>query len=53
MFAKEIARGLATTLHEMFAKPVTVQYPEEKARNGQFPSSSPFYYPLVALIGYE
>jgi NADH-quinone oxidoreductase subunit I len=30
MFAKEIARGLATTLQEMFAKPVTVQYPEEK-----------------------
>jgi NADH-quinone oxidoreductase subunit I len=30
MFAKEIARGLATTLREMFAKPVTVQYPEEK-----------------------
>jgi len=30
MFAREIARGLATTLHEMFAKPVTVQYPEEK-----------------------
>lgn len=30
MFAKEIARGLFTTLREMFTKPVTVQYPEEK-----------------------
>lgn len=30
MFAKEIARGLFTTLKEMFTKPVTVQYPEEK-----------------------
>lgn len=30
MFAKEIARGLATTFREMLAKPVTVQYPEEK-----------------------
>lgn len=30
MFAKEIARGLFTTLREMFRKPVTVQYPEEK-----------------------
>ena len=30
MFAKEIARGLLTTLREMFDKPVTVQYPEEK-----------------------
>ena len=30
MFAKEIVRGLATTLREMFAKPVTIQYPEEK-----------------------
>ncbi|HSQ26628.1 MAG TPA: NADH-quinone oxidoreductase subunit NuoI [Anaerolineales bacterium] len=30
MFAREIARGLLTTLREMFDKPVTVQYPEEK-----------------------
>lgn len=30
MFAKEIARGLATTLREMVSKPVTIQYPEEK-----------------------
>jgi NADH-quinone oxidoreductase subunit I len=30
MFALEIARGLATTLREMVAKPVTIQYPEEK-----------------------
>jgi NADH-quinone oxidoreductase subunit I len=26
----EIARGLSTTLREMFTKPVTIQYPEEK-----------------------
>jgi NADH-quinone oxidoreductase subunit I len=26
----EIARGLSTTLREMFTKPVTFQYPEEK-----------------------
>lgn len=26
----EIARGLGTTLREMFSKPVTVQYPEQK-----------------------
>lgn len=30
MFVIEIARGLATTLRELFAKPVTIQYPEEK-----------------------
>ena len=30
MFAKEIARGLATTFREMITKPVTIQYPEEK-----------------------
>ena len=30
MFAVELARGLATTLRELVAKPVTVQYPEEK-----------------------
>ncbi len=30
MFAKEIARGLATTFREMVSKPVTIQYPEEK-----------------------
>ncbi len=30
MFAKEIVRGMATTLRELFAKPVTIQYPEEK-----------------------
>jgi NADH-quinone oxidoreductase subunit I len=30
MFAVEIARGLATTLRELVAKPVTIQYPEEK-----------------------
>jgi NADH-quinone oxidoreductase subunit I len=30
MFAKEIARGLATTFREMISKPVTIQYPEEK-----------------------
>jgi NADH-quinone oxidoreductase subunit I len=30
MFALEIARGLATTLRELVAKPVTIQYPEEK-----------------------
>jgi NADH-quinone oxidoreductase subunit I len=30
MFAKEIARGLATTFREMLAKPVTIQYPEQK-----------------------
>ncbi len=30
MFAKEIARGLFTTLREMFNKPITVQYPEDK-----------------------
>jgi NADH-quinone oxidoreductase subunit I len=30
MFAKEIARGLATTFREMLSKPVTIQYPEEK-----------------------
>lgn len=30
MFVKEIARGLLTTLRELFAKPVTIQYPEEK-----------------------
>lgn len=26
----EIARGLSTTLREMFTKPVTIQYPEQK-----------------------
>ena len=26
----EIARGLGTTLREMFTKPVTIQYPEQK-----------------------
>jgi NADH-quinone oxidoreductase subunit I len=30
MFLIEIARGLATTLRELFVKPVTIQYPEEK-----------------------
>lgn len=30
MFAKELARGLWTTLREMVTKPVTTQYPEEK-----------------------
>lgn len=30
MFLKEIARGLLTTLRKLFAKPVTIQYPEEK-----------------------
>jgi NADH-quinone oxidoreductase subunit I len=30
MFAKEIAKGLATTFRELITKPVTVQYPEEK-----------------------
>jgi NADH-quinone oxidoreductase subunit I len=30
MFAKEIARGLATTFREMISKPVTIQYPEQK-----------------------
>lgn len=30
MFAIEIIRGLGTTLWEMFQKPVTIQYPEEK-----------------------
>ena len=30
MFAKEIARGLATTFREMLSRPVTIQYPEEK-----------------------
>jgi NADH-quinone oxidoreductase subunit I len=30
MFAKEIARGLATTFREMLSKPVTFQYPEVK-----------------------
>ncbi len=30
MFAKEIARGLATTFRELISKPVTIQYPEEK-----------------------
>lgn len=32
MFAKEIARGLATTFRELLSRPVTVQYPEEKRR---------------------
>jgi len=31
MFAKELARGLFTTLRAMFTKPVTTQYPEEKS----------------------
>jgi len=30
MFAREIARGLATTFREMLSRPVTIQYPEEK-----------------------
>lgn len=30
MFAKELARGLFTTLRAMFTKPVTTQYPEHK-----------------------
>ncbi len=30
MFAKELARGLLTTLREMVVKPVTTQYPEER-----------------------
>ena len=30
MFAIELARGLATTLREMFNRPVTIQYPEVK-----------------------
>jgi NADH-quinone oxidoreductase subunit I len=30
MFAKELARGLATTLRELVSKPVTIEYPEEK-----------------------
>jgi NADH-quinone oxidoreductase subunit I len=30
MLLIEIARGLATTLRELFSKPVTIQYPEEK-----------------------
>ena len=30
MFAIEIARGLFTTFREMFNKPVTFQYPEQK-----------------------
>lgn len=30
MFAIEFAKGLATTLQELFSKPVTIQYPEEK-----------------------
>lgn len=30
MFAIEIAKGLVTTLRELFSRPVTVQYPEEK-----------------------
>ncbi len=30
MFAKELARGMLTTLREMFTKPVTTQYPEER-----------------------
>jgi NADH-quinone oxidoreductase subunit I len=28
----EIARGLATTFRELFSKPVTIQYPEEKRK---------------------
>jgi NADH-quinone oxidoreductase subunit I len=30
MFVVELARGLWTTFHSMFEKPVTIQYPEEK-----------------------
>jgi NADH-quinone oxidoreductase subunit I len=30
MFVTELARGLATTFRELFSKPVTIQYPEEK-----------------------
>lgn len=30
MFAKEIVRGLATTFRELWQKPVTFQYPEQK-----------------------
>ncbi|MBN1148272.1 MAG: NADH-quinone oxidoreductase subunit NuoI [Anaerolineales bacterium] len=30
MFAIELARGLATTFRELIARPVTIQYPEEK-----------------------
>jgi len=30
MFAIELARGLATTLREIFNRPVTIQYPEVK-----------------------
>jgi len=30
MFAKEIARGMMTTFRELFNRPVTIQYPEEK-----------------------
>jgi NADH-quinone oxidoreductase subunit I len=30
MFVTELARGLATTFRELFNKPVTIQYPEEK-----------------------
>jgi NADH-quinone oxidoreductase subunit I len=30
MFAKELARGMYTTFRQMFTKPVTFQYPEQK-----------------------
>ena len=30
MFAREIARGLMTTFRELWDKPVTIQYPEQK-----------------------
>jgi len=35
MFAVELARGLATTLRELVAKPVTVEYPEKKRQVSQ------------------
>jgi len=30
MFLKELARGMMTTFRELFNRPVTIQYPEEK-----------------------
>jgi len=30
MFARELVRGLSTTFRELWAKPVTIQYPEQK-----------------------